>query len=91
MAAPLGNKNAANAKVWKAAIERALKKRSSEGRRDELEAIAEKLIDNCLQGDNVAIRELGDRLDGKPAQAIVGEGKGGAIMVFVSKDDESVL
>lgn len=33
-------------------------------------AIAERLIDAASEGDMVALKELGDRLDGKPVQAI---------------------
>jgi hypothetical protein len=35
-----------------------------------LRAIAEKLIEKAEQGDLQAIREIADRLDGKPAQLI---------------------
>src|ERR1700733_14206312 len=35
-----------------------------------LRAIARKLIENALDGDLQAIREIADRLDGKPAQVI---------------------
>jgi hypothetical protein len=35
-----------------------------------LRAIAERLIEKAEQGDLQAIREIADRLDGKPAQAI---------------------
>lgn len=35
-----------------------------------LRAIADKLIENALGGDLQAIREVADRTDGKPAQAI---------------------
>jgi hypothetical protein len=35
-----------------------------------LRAIAEKLIEKALTGDLQAIREVADRMDGKPAQAI---------------------
>lgn len=41
---------------------------SGGGRR--LRIIAEKLADKAEQGDIQAIREIADRLDGKPAQAI---------------------
>jgi len=35
-----------------------------------LRAIAEKLIENAERGDLQAIREVADRMDGKPTQAI---------------------
>lgn len=69
--APKGNKNAAKAKVWSAAIERALAKRSAEGRVEALDALAEKLLSLCDEGDLGALKELGDRLEGKAAQAVL--------------------
>lgn len=71
MAAPKGNKNAAKAKVWTAAIERALDKRGT-SRIKALDALAEKLLVLADSGDLAALKELGDRLEGKPAQAITG-------------------
>jgi hypothetical protein len=74
MAAPLGNQNAAKAKVWRAAIDRALERRTK-SRIDglkEIDALADKLLDAVASGDLPALKEFGDRLDGKPAQAIVG-------------------
>ena len=35
-----------------------------------LRAAAERLLDLAAEGEEWAVRELGDRLDGKPAQAI---------------------
>ena len=65
MGAPVGNKNAANAKVWRAAIERALDARGAGDRRVALNTLAAKLLDKCEEGDLGALKELGDRLDGK--------------------------
>jgi hypothetical protein len=69
MAAPQGNQNAAKAKVWSAAIERALDKRGI-SRVEALTALAEKLLEKADAGDMQALKELGDRLQGKPAQAV---------------------
>lgn len=72
--APAGNQNAARAKVWRAAINRALDRRTA-SRVDgikEIDALAEQLLTLVSQGDITAIKEFGDRMDGKPAQAIVG-------------------
>lgn len=71
MGAPVGNQNAAKAKVWSAAIHRALEKRGK-AKADALEALAEKLLTKCDEGDMAALKELGDRLDGKPVQALTG-------------------
>jgi hypothetical protein len=83
MGAPIGNKNAAKAKVWHGAIMRALERRSS-SRIDgklEIDALAEKLLDAVSTGDLAALKEFGDRMDGKPAQALIhtGDEDGGPI------------
>lgn len=91
MGAPLGNQNAVKAKRWEQAISRALELRS---RRDQIEALdelAEVLLSKAADGDMAALKELGDRLDGKPAQAIVGGGEGSepinaAIRVLFGRD-----
>jgi hypothetical protein len=83
MAAPLGNHNAAKGKVWKAAIDRALERRTA-SRADgikEIDALAEKLLELVAAGDLPALKEFGDRLDGKPAQAIIGDADADPIQV----------
>ncbi len=40
--------------------------------RKALRAVAQALLGKAMMGDVQAIKELGDRLDGKPAQAVVG-------------------
>ena len=72
--APRGNQNAAKAKVWRAAIERALERRSI-SRADgikEIDALADKLVEMAYS-DLSAIKEFGDRMDGKPAQTLAGD------------------
>lgn len=75
MAAPTGNQNASRGKVWRAAIERALERRSK-SRTDgiaEIDALAEQLLNLVAAGDLSALREFGDRIEGKPAQVIGGD------------------
>jgi hypothetical protein len=67
--APLGNKNGAKAKQWSAAIERALERRTG-SRAEALDELAEKLLAQCDEGSMTALKELGDRLDGKAAQSV---------------------
>lgn len=83
MGAPIGNQNAANARMWKGAIDRALEKRGAGDRLQALADLAEKLLAKCDEGDMGALRELGDRVDGKPPQAITGE-DGGPVEMLVS-------
>lgn len=63
-----GNKNATKGRPWREAIDRAIKRD-----RAALDNVAKALIDAAQAGDMQAIKELGDRLDGKPAQVIAGD------------------
>lgn len=64
MGAPVGNKNATKNKPWADALNRAIVQ--SDGAK--LRAIADRLIEKAAEGDIQAIKELGDRLDGKAIQ-----------------------
>jgi hypothetical protein len=83
MGAPVGNQNAARAKVWHAAILRALDKRGGGDRIQALDELAAKLLDLVATGDLAALKEFGDRMDGKPAQAMIHQGdeEGGPVRV----------
>jgi hypothetical protein len=70
MAAAAGNQYAAKDKLWRAAILRALEKRSRSSQVEALDDLAEKLLSACDTLDMTAIKELGDRIDGKPKQAL---------------------
>ncbi len=68
--APEGNTNSnKNNRLWADTIRRALVQ--SDGER--IRRIAEALLIKAEDGDMAAIKELGDRLDGKPNQAIEGK------------------
>ena len=69
MAAPEGNQNAKKGTEWRQAIKRALAHKAGTNYRDGLDLVATKLVDAALAGDQWAIREIGDREDGKPIQA----------------------
>lgn len=60
-----------SAKLFKDALTVAIKR--TEGDKTELAAIAEALVKKAKEGDVPAIREIGDRLDGKPTQPIAGD------------------
>lgn len=83
--APLGNQNAAKAKRWQDALVRALAQYESKDGQIKagmaLNAIAERVVEKAVGGDKDAITEIGNRLDGKPAQAIIatGDEEGGPI------------
>ena len=82
MAAPLGNSNATKSKPWAKAIERALDKRSRVKQMEALDELAETFLAACDAGDLAALKELGDRLDGKANQSISGP-EGGAIPIGI--------
>lgn len=53
---------------------RALERRKpADERRQALDELADKLIDLVAAGDLGALKEFGDRLDGKPAQVVIGD------------------
>ncbi len=62
--APLGNDNALKGKPWRDALNRALAQ-DDEGR---LRKAAESLLTLASEGEAWAVKELADRLDGKPQQ-----------------------
>ena len=70
MAAPLGNNNFGKARVWTQAINNVLERKHPQGRMAALEELAEKLIAGVEAGDLAAIKEFGDRMEGKPAQSV---------------------
>lgn len=84
--APKGNKNASKGKEWADALRLALKTYRNDDikRGHALRKVAEKVVTKALDGDKDAWQELGNRLDGKPTQAIEGTGENGVIPVSVS-------
>lgn len=86
-----GNKNASKNKVWIAALNRAVAQ--DDGKK--LRNAAEKLLELAAAGDIAAIRELGDRLDGKAHQSTSIENSDGTpifsgITVTFAKSDSPV-
>ena len=64
--------DAKTGKLWRDAIRVAAHREAEDGRK-EIEHIAEKLVQLAKEGDVSAIKELGDRIDGKAVQAIAGD------------------
>ena len=62
--APKGNSNAARGAEWRDAVLRAVKRDQS------LDKLASVLVAKAFEGDLVALKEIGDRLDGKPKQQV---------------------
>lgn len=89
MAAPLGNQNAAKGRRWSNAVERAMnaypeKPVSLEVNKGLDEAAFEFVRRMMLEKDLGFFREFGDRIDGKPAQAIVGDSDADPINAIVN-------
>ncbi len=58
-----------NDKSWRAALTRAVNRRvDGRGSPKKLAMIADKCADEAMNGESWAVREVGDRLDGKPAR-----------------------
>jgi hypothetical protein len=81
MAAPKGNQNAAKGKRWQEALIKALAQYENKDagikRGQALAKIAEMVVMKALGGDKDAAAEIGNRLDGKPAQALEHSGVDG--------------
>jgi hypothetical protein len=70
-------------KPWKEAILRAIKRRE-ESDPHALDKLADKLLDKVGEGDVSAIKEFGDRLDGKVPQGIGGSDELPALSVITA-------
>lgn len=79
--APKGNQNAAKGKRWQDALVKALAQYENKDAGIEmgqaLAKIAEKVVALALTGDKDSWQEIGNRLDGKPAQALEHSGPDG--------------
>lgn len=62
--APVGNQNAKKAKVWSDAIRKVIVQQKK------LDELALALVTKALDGDMAALKEIGDRLEGKAVQAV---------------------
>lgn len=80
MGAPLGNQNAAKAKRWTSAIERALERRATGKPPPEdrnalmqgFDAAADIFVSELFEKKDLAyFKEFGDRAEGKPAQGVI--------------------
>ncbi len=69
-----GNTNGARGKVWRDALDKAVKQYVDKGagieRGEALFKIATGVVKQALTGNKDAIQELGNRLDGKPHQSM---------------------
>ena len=68
--------NAPKSRVWEYAIRRVLAQRNGGDMDKGLNGLAHKLVREAMNGEQWAIKEIGERLDGKAKQAIVGDDDG---------------
>lgn len=82
MSAPIGNRNAAKAKIFSDALKRYVETDNYR----KLNQAAEALVNMAIGGDIAAIKELADRLEGKPIQKteVAGE-DGGPVVIEILK------
>jgi hypothetical protein len=66
--APHGNQNAVKGKAWAEAVKRAIRAKYGKEWEESLQTLAGRLVDAADGGDLQALKEIGDRLDGKPKQ-----------------------
>lgn len=81
-----GNKNATKGKLWSDAIRMELARDKQRIRK-----LVKALLDKAEEGDVPALKELGDRIEGKVPQGIEGTGEKGEIILKVTKDDSGIL
>lgn len=65
--------NRKRAKVVQQQLTSALNEAYESGEKTKLRTIIDRWITNAIEGDQSAINAIADRMDGKPAQALVGD------------------
>jgi hypothetical protein len=91
MAGVKGRSGPKQEKPWRDALMLAVNEAAADQDQKKLRKIAEKCVEAALEGRMDAIKEIGDRLDGKPAQALTGDDGGpialaGLTVTFVRPD-----
>jgi hypothetical protein len=82
MPRPKGSKNKANSKPWRDALRKALHDRPDRKGPRNLELVARAAVRAAMEGKSEIIKEIGDRIDGKVPQALVGDAESDAIRVI---------
>lgn len=90
MAAPAGNQFAAKAKEWEQSLKRAMARRAEGDFRKTLDQIADTVVAQAISGDDKAWSEIGNRLDGKVPQAIVGSDEHPPVQISLQSTDANL-
>lgn len=90
MPGTIGNKNAVKGKTWADALRKALMQYEDDGvvRTEALFKIATKVVEQALEGNSTAIKEIGDRLDGKPAMTVAGDSDQPLVVNIIKHADD---
>lgn len=78
MAAPLGNQNGSKGRAWSEAVKKAIRAKYGKEWDESLAELAAQLVNAAAAGDLQALKEIGDRIDGKPKQQTELSGPDGA-------------
>ena len=72
-----GNQNARKARIWTEALKRALARYSGSSVDAGLDKLADRMVMAAAEGDDAAFHhiteKIGDRMEGKPAQVVIGD------------------
>lgn len=71
--APIGNQNAKKGRAWSEAVKRAIRAKYGKEWDESLQDLATELVNAAAAGDLTALKEIGDRIDGKPKQIVGGD------------------
>ena len=71
--APVGNDNRAEGKRWAAAIKRALARKAENVYDNGLDLVADRVVAAAIEGQQWAVAEIANRVDGKATEHIVSE------------------
>ena len=85
---PRNDPNNTNWRPWKEALSRAVHREDPQSKQKFLDLIAQRVILAALQGDMAAVREIGDRLDGR---AITLQGDPDNPMTLVGRIESIVI
>lgn len=82
--APFGNDNRHKGRIWRDAILEAMDQRAKSDRKEALRRVADKLVAAAMEGDVTALKEIGDRVEGKSLQAVEHSGPDGGAIPFAT-------